>query len=301
MINLRKLAALALTVVGATATILSTSTLSVSTASASPTAAYVDPGYRQVDVIFNFNGAGYAGDYISCPQGTKAVSSGSVLSAKYGGLLNGVTTYDGNGAYSTGFSGFGDGALQVTAHCVDAAHLAGAALSYVVTRTHRTGFHSYVKTPTCPTGTVPYGGGGWVDDHGTPVASGMYNHGSYPTARGWTVAMTGDLTEAHTMMASTHCLPRSRFGKIVTVTDTVTGPNTGTLTTVQAGARCPAGYFAFAGGAWFHSADSTFPVWRGYLWVSTMAADDQGWYAQGQTFQPGTQLSAVVRCTTRLG
>src|SRR6188472_2218519 len=78
-----------------------------------------DPNYQHVDAIYQFDGQAYAGNYLSCPAGTQALAAGATLDTTYGSLMNGVTTFDGTGVYESAFSGHGDGALQISARCVD--------------------------------------------------------------------------------------------------------------------------------------------------------------------------------------
>jgi hypothetical protein len=99
----------------------------------------------------------------------------------------------------------------------------------------------------------------------------------------------------------THCLPRSKPGTIVTVEENVTSPNLFGRQHVFVAPRCPAGYFAFAGGGWFHAGESTAPGWYGYLSANMMAADDGWWLMAGDAFNPNSKLTARVQCTNRLG
>jgi len=58
------------------------------------------------------------------------------------------------------------------------------------------------------------------------------------------------------LVTSSHCLPRAKFGRVLTESTTVSGPGSWDASTVNASARCPNGYFAFAGGAYFHQPGS---------------------------------------------
>jgi hypothetical protein len=263
-------------------------------------AAVGDPGYQHVDVPFTSGGGYYAGSYISCPAGTTALAWGGTTGSTYGILTNGVTTYDGRGAYVTG-STTATGTVLASARCVADSRLAGSTLSTWGKYDHRTGYHDYVLSAMCPAGTVPYGGGGWLADrYGNPIAQGFSDYGSAPAVDGWTISRNGLMGE-NRLWVSTHCLPRAKLGNILTVQETVTGsPNYG-LNDIVGGARCPVGYFAFAGGGWFHEIRSATPVFAGYMQINTMSGDDRGWFAKGLTFKANTQLTTMVRCTDRLG
>jgi hypothetical protein len=267
-----------------------------------PASAAVDPiGYQHVDVTFGFNGGAYAGNYVSCPAGTSAIASGEAAYGTFSVLTNDVTTFDGYGAYGSGFSGFGDGGVQVSARCVASSRLAGNTVVSGALREHRTGWHTYVRTATCPTGTLPYGGGSFVNGvNGYVDLAGLYDYASFPSGQQWYVGRAGDLGNRY-LWTSTHCLPRAKLGSVVVRSATTTGANTTNRTNIAAGVRCPDGYFAYSGGAYFHAQGDSWPVWKGYLQVNTMSADERGWYAKGLSFEPNIQLTAVVNCTTRLG
>ena len=85
----------------------------------------------------------------------------------------------------------------------------------------------------------------------------------------------------------------------VSVNRSVTSTNS--LGQVFVGARCPAGFSAFAGGAWYHDAGSQAPMRYGNLRASEMTSDDRGWFAGGDVFASGIELTAKVRCNDRLG
>lgn len=121
-----------------------------------------------------------------------------------------------------------------------------------------------------------------------------------PDGRTWTYAGTGALG-TRSLVVETHCAPRQRLGNIRLVEQTITSPDLTGRQQVFAAPRCPKGYFAFAGGGWFHSQSSGEPGWFGYLTANTKAADERGWSVAGDAFNPRTWLTARVQCTDRLG
>jgi hypothetical protein len=180
-----------------------------------------------------------------------------------------------------------------------AAH--GSTIATNTLRSHQQGVWAYDnKQATCPQGTVAYGGGANVVAQGVYDAKGIYTYGTRPDDRSWTNAGTGELNE-RSLVVETHCLSRAKLGTIVTVEQTVTSPNLSGRQRVFVAPRCPAGYFAFAGGGWFHAGSSTAPGWYGYLSANMMAVDDGGWFVAGDAFNPNSRLTARVRCTNRLG
>ena len=119
---------------------------------------------------------------------------------------------------------------------------------------------------------------------------------------GWIYAVWDPYTSDPEATVSAHCLARSQFGELATVfaTDEAPPDHGGPAPILFASARCPAGFYAYAGGAFLHRPDTATPEWVGYLTASSMTADDRGWYARGWTFAPGAQVSAVVQCMTRI-
>jgi len=272
-----------------------------SEATAGP-AAVEYPNYTHQTGRFSFAQGYYTGGYVDCPSGKLPIASGAVNSDPAGMLLSGSTTTAGTGSFASGQSaGGGAQELEVRSHCVDAAKLKGFSRASLSLRDHSgTSWSSYVRKATCPVGTVAYGGGGNVTTNGLYDVAGLYTFGTKPDGRSWTYAGAGSLN-GRTLLVESKCLPRNRLGKIVTVDDTVTGPDSTGRHRVLGSAHCPEGYFAFAGGAYFHPIGSTTPSWDGYLKANMMSPDDRGWFVIGDTFTPNTQLTTTVRCTTRLG
>jgi hypothetical protein len=260
--------------------------------------ASADSLYVPVATTFPFPAdGGGAGGWISCPGGTRAVSSGALST---GWLTAGLVTHDGRGAYHTAYGG-STSSLQVLARCVDPGRLAGSVLATKTVRDHR-GYRARTTTVGCPIGTVAFGGGGFqATASGAPVASGPFTFGSSPMGNGWRYSAASDLGDG-SLVASTHCLPRAKLGRFVSVTSTDTVTAGSGRVDLGSTARCPSGTFAFAGGAYFHRPGSSTPVNAGHLTVSTMAADDRGWTASGRRFESGElALTAKVLCTDRLG
>jgi hypothetical protein len=263
-------------------------------------AAAQDPGYHHMDVPFEFGGNPHTGGYIRCPAGMQALAWGGTVTNGYTWLTAGVTTWNSDGAFVTAHDGFHQGALQASVRCVAADRLRGQTLVTGTTKgAGYTGSQPFIRAATCPSGTVPFGGGGWVT--GSSYQD-VIDFGSFPNQNGWWIGRVTDLENGkRDLWFSTHCLPRNRLGNVVTVMETVTGPNTRAATNVSVGARCPSGYFAFAGGSWFRLPGDLYPSAGGRIQVSNMAADDRGWFGKGQTTWPNMQLSTRVMCTDRLG
>lgn len=265
---------------------------------AASSAAAAEPNYQHASASFQHAQLGsYEGGYISCPAGTKAVATGASAGAN-GYLQAGLVTHDGNGGYHTAY-GWSGNPLQLSARCVAAARLAGDTLRTGVLRSDN---QVKGREITCPTGTVPYGGGAFNTYQGQ-VSGGPMTIASMPSVGSWSgfpvwryVGVYGS-NELH---LSAHCLPRAKLGRLITVTESTVAPVP--YRPVAVGARCPSGYFAFTGGAHI-SADNgnSSPDFRGYLTSSNMAADDRGWMAAGYSFQAGTRVNATVMCTDRLG
>jgi hypothetical protein len=277
------------------------SVLSAAPVSAAP------PTYTHVVANFAFQPYhSHASGYVDCPPGKLAIASGAVSADPRASLLAHTTTPAHTGAFASAWGGSNSEAFQVKAQCVDAGKLAGFTNASLTVRDHTGQIHQpYVRKVTCPTGTVAYGGGGTVYNGSVFDQDGLYIYGSKPDGASWSFAGFGTLG-TRSLGVETHCLPRARLGKIVTVEQTVTSPDqtipgSGTRRPVFVGARCPAGFAAFAGGAWYHPIGSTTPSWDGYLRVSEMSADERGWFAGGDAFKPNTQLTTKVRCTDRLG
>jgi hypothetical protein len=272
--------------------------LSASPASAAP------PSYSSVVANYSHSnsgyGYGYSGGYVDCPAGQLAIASGAVSSDLHTSLLSSLTTPAHTGAFASAW-GPSDATLQVKAQCVDAVKVSGTTGASNRTHDSRGGFNYYVRKATCPTGTVAYGGGGTIYNGSVYDMQGIYAYASRPDDASWTYAGAGDLF-GRVLAVETHCLPRAKLGRITTVEQTVTTPAAQGRQPVFAGARCPAGFSAFAGGAWYHTTTtSSTPSWLGYLRVSEMTADGRGWFAGGDSFTPSMELTTKVRCTDRLG
>lgn len=270
------------------------------TAPLQATAAGTSSGYSTQVKTIQVSGPGYGATYVDCPTGKLALASGLVTSDAEVILLMGSVTSAGTGAFGSTWSPRG-GELQVWASCVAASRLKGATTATYSLRSHQHGVWGYYnRQATCRQGTVAYGGGANIVDQGVYDSKGIYTYGTRPDDRSWTYAGTGELIE-RSLVVETHCLPRANLGTIVTVEEAVTSPNLYGRQHVFAAPRCPAGYFAFAGGGWFHAGDSTAPGCYGYLSANMIAAADGGWFVAGDAFNPSSRLTARVRCTNRLG
>ncbi len=244
----------------ATAATVATSTPAV--------AAATYPGYTHMSATAAFPGAASnAGTYVDCPAGKLALAAGSVSGDPTGMLRSASVTTAGTGAFASaqGRSGY---SMEVRAHCVDASALAGATTASTLVRSHIGGWGSHVRKATCPLGTVAFGGGGNMTTTGTYDVDGLYTFGTRPEGRSWTYAGAGELG-SRALFVESHCLPRKKLGRIVTVNRTVTGPDiVGGRHRVFGGAGCPAGFVAFAGGAWFHQPGASVPTWDGYFQIT---------------------------------
>jgi hypothetical protein len=265
---------------------------------ASPAAAD-EPGYQHALAVTYFDSTGsQAGGYVTCPQGHSAVASGASSGQRLGYLQSGLTTFDGRGGYQTAW-GWDRHQFQISAQCVTADRLAGTTLATRTVRDHTGTWKAYTRRAACPAGTVAYGGGAFTSYQGT-LTGGLATFGSVPDPTGWTYSGAGTLNGTE-LVISSHCLPRAKLGTILTVTSTVHGPDSYSDTPVFTAARCPAGTFAFTGGAFYHQRGTSTPQWNGYLTTLGMTADERGWFAIGRTWIPGTDLTVTVRCTNRLG
>jgi hypothetical protein len=273
---------------------------------AAPASAAINPAsYRLVDLTRDYPSPyGAAGGYFFCPAGMKAVASGATSSGlRDTGITAGYTTFDGGGAFVTGYGNFGQ-RLRLTARCVDAAQVQASTLATTVVRNHGNPWDTWnhFGRAACPPGTVAYGGGHYFNADGQ-ASAGAFTYASMPDASGWTVGASSRTAAAPDMVIAAHCLPRSQFGQILTVTATDTAPDVWprapNYPVLSAGAHCPAGYGAYAGGASLHHFGSPTPEPVGYLLVSDMTYDDQGWFARAWTNYPHAQLTTTVQCMTR--
>ena len=270
--------------------------------SVGPASAAIDPAsYLHVDVIRDYPGqSGQAGGYVSCPAGLKAVASGATSSGLRDVLTSGLTTFDGNGVFVTGRA-HSPSRLEVSARCVTAAQVQGSTLATNLVR-ESGGVHT--GRASCPPGTLAYGGGGVFSEPGGLPGTWPFGsravYASMPDANGtdWIFAAWGSLFPDLEMWTWTRCLPSGGFGHILTVTATEKTPGAVPApgATLSSAARCPTGYYAYAGGAWWHHASSSTPALYGYLSVSNMTADDRGWFARGWTDTRGGALTATVQC-----
>ncbi len=157
-----------------------TAVMSILAAAAPASAA--EPNYRQTIANYQFGaGAEYTNisGNVTCPTGTKAVTTGATSGDRDSMLSAGSTTFDGTGGFHAAW-GHDNHTLQLRATCVGSSRLAGSFPTTLTVRDHRDGWRSYVKSVTCPTGTVAYGGGGNQLTGGVPSGH-LYTFGSMPS------------------------------------------------------------------------------------------------------------------------
>jgi len=270
--------------------------------------AAIDPTtYQHVEKSHDISwGSDGGGGFVSCPAGTQAKASGAATTGLQDILAAGpMTTFTGLSGWARARGPLGDH-VAVSARCVDAAQLQGSTLAPTVTkrddRLFRTG--SVTARTDCPRGTVAYGGGGFSGGAAQPRAAESV-FASVPDAAGtgWVYGVWDPFFSPSEATVTAHCLPRAQFGELATVYATAEyppgWPPSSGYPTVQTTARCPAGFYAYGGGAFVHMAYTPTPERVGWLTVSTMTADDRGWYARGMPWLPGAQISAQVQCMTK--
>jgi hypothetical protein len=269
---------------------------------AAPAPAAINPAsYRLVDAVVGFPYPnGLAGGYFFCPPYMRAVSWGATSSGlRDPGIAAGFTDASSDrGAFASALGSIGQ-QLRLTARCVDDAQLQGSTLATTVVRNGEFGRRG------CPPGTVAYGGGHYFTRYGQgQVASGSRTYADMPDpdTSGWSAGAWG--RDAPDLVVVAHCLPRSQFWQILTATVTDTAPadvqpSYPNYPVLFAGAHCPAGFYAYAGGAWLHRVGNSTPDAVGYLTVSDMTYDDQGWFARAWVHVQHAQLTTTVQCMTR--
>src|SRR4051812_29176845 len=239
-------------------------------------AAAIDPAtYEHIDIRSDYampNGS--AGGVVWCPAGKKAVASGVTSTGLHDEWLAGTTTDDGDGAFVRAWGRGGDW-LESSVRCVPAAQVQAATLASLTIRVHTIAPFQQGRA-SCPPGTVAFGGGGrYTRPDGTPTEPGaVVASMPDPDLTHWTFAAGGSVSvyPDSELRVRAHCLPRSQFGQIVTATASDTAPDRqpqpANYPVLSAGARCPLGFYAYAGGAWLQPSGSSAPAWVGYLSVS---------------------------------
>jgi len=173
--------------------------------------------------------------------------------------------------------------VTATIGCVEPAEVANALHIEVRIRDHASGFRDAVER--CPAGMIGFGGGG-----GFSGGDSNYLSADLVTAdgRGWefggNVVNSGESTQLDLF-----CAPDD--GSTFIVSGGVA--STGFFQTVRA--QCPAGYWAFAGGAYAANPDGS-PNGNGFFTESQLVNGTTAWEVTGAA-PAGGKLVAVTRCT----
>ena len=224
---------------------------------------------------------------VSCPTGSRVVSSGASV-AGGGGGLTGISPVlpDYTAVRATGYA---QGYLQVTIGCEPI-----AALSEVISRTVElpagtTGFHRGVVY--CPAGMRAFGGGGTITgpfglhtgDSGYMVSNSISADGT-----GWTFAASIGKPIEH-LLVTTQCAP-FRGGGYVASNAAPSGFSGGNVY-----ASCAPGYTALSGGVYLSRSDGNEVV-SGRVDYSITAGSNR-WYASGWSYEAGAdKVVALEQC-----
>jgi hypothetical protein len=252
--------------------------------SSAPAVAAID-GMR-IDYNFNTSADGSFGQHLSVTvmcrlPGWRVVEIGAAGTS----LTSMRPTPAFDGAVVTALVSFGPH-VTATIGCVDGAQLADVLHVEVRTFGLVGGFRDSVER--CPAGMIGFGGGGGFSGGDSNVV-----HADLVTAdgRGWEFA--GDAPHASdSTQLDMYCAPDD--GSTFIVSGGVA--STGFQQTVRA--QCPAGYHAFAGGAYAAKPDGS-PVTdpeQGFFTESQLTNLTTAWEVTGSA-PPGGKVVAVTRCT----
>lgn len=226
---------------------------------------------------------------VSCPSGSRVVSSGASASGG-GGQLTAIAP-DINSFTSASATARAPGYLQITVGCE-----AAAAMSEVTTRTIQLPYGSGFRRGVvyCPAGMHAFGGGGYMVK---PFGIGGFSRDSVQMVSntvtadgtGWTFA--ADTFSANDApVITTQCAPLR--GSYVSQTGT---PAPNDAQPVNTYGPCPPGYTALSGGVYLSKPNGSEEQ-NGVLDYSIPASGNR-WYVQGMSFGFGNdKLVALEQC-----
>jgi hypothetical protein len=253
---------------------------------ASPASADVPPSISVQYVTGYFWGAVYSVPVVgivSCPSGTRVVSSGAG-GAELGGI---APNWDFTSVTATGR--IDRGYLQVTVGCAPAAQLTEVTSTLVELPTGSGPRRGVVY---CPTGMRAFGGGGYIAEQYfgafSQDSSGMVSNTVSADGTGWAFAAYTN-TATDRVVVRTQCAPLR--GSLVS--------QTGTSDVTLGGSvygSCPAGYTALSGGVYLSRADGSEETFGAVNW--SVPANDNRWYVSGtaRNFPGNHKLVALEQC-----
>ena len=225
---------------------------------------------------------------VSCPSGSRVVSSGASASGGAGQLT--AIAPDINSFTSATATAFAPGYLQITVGCE-----AAAAMSEVTTRTIQLPYGSGFRRGVvyCPAGMHAFGGGGYMVK---PFGIGGFSRDSVQMVSnsvsadgtGWTFAAT-TYNSNDAPVITTQCAPLR--GSYVSQTGTA-APDFNQVNTYGS---CPPGYTALSGGVYLSMPNGS-EVTNGFLDYSIPASGNR-WYVDGVALSnTANKLVALEQC-----
>ena len=225
---------------------------------------------------------------VSCPSGSRVVSSGASASGGAGQLT--AIAPDINSFTSATATAFAPGYLQITVGCE-----AAAAMSEVTTRTIQLPYGSGFRRGVvyCPAGMRAFGGGGYMVK---PFGIGGFSRDSVQMVSnsvsadgtGWTFAAT-TYNSNDAPVITTQCAPLR--GSYVSQTGTA-APDFNQVNTYGS---CPPGYTALSGGVYLSMPNGS-EVTNGFLDYSIPASGNR-WYVDGVALSnTANKLVALEQC-----
>src|SRR5664279_2413158 len=225
---------------------------------------------------------------VSCPSGSRVVSSGASASGGAGQLT--AIAPDINSFTSATATAFARGYLQITVGCE-----AAAAMSEVTTRTIQLPYGSGFRRGVvyCPAGMHAFGGGGYMVK---PFGIGGFSRDSVQMVSnsvsadgtGWTFAAT-TYNSNDAPVITTQCAPLR--GSYVSQTGTA-APDFNQVNTYGS---CPPGYTALSGGVYLSMPNGS-EVTNGFLDYSIPASGNR-WYVDGVALSnTANKLVALEQC-----